>query len=301
LTPAELRHAKRCLLDYVNATPQSLDDNVSITLSIEGDRTGYSADEQKHFVIQLLPSLSNAAAASIEQVSRGRISVTVTLGPEDAARLCRDFNERRLPAEVSALVLNTPSSPDLVVSPLYDEAKLGVSKQQAVDCVRSYDRAEFYDAGKQVEQDVATLGIFTKLVGKKKNQYTVIVIASFRAERVLHIFGAFRADHAKVGIPNPPKPLESLKAFLTVYGVDVDVPGLGNGSLFLGKRAKVPINVATEIDALKFWHTAIMGQQEREACAMISDVARSEVGSFMVVRIIVVYARDRYLRDIGRK
>ena len=103
-----------------------------------------------------------------------------------------------------------------------------------------------------------------------------------------------------VRVPDPPNPVQALKAFLDVFGVELSLPGLGTSRLFLGGTMKVPFSVVTESDACSFLTQVVMDQW-REPFSMISNTRMSEVGPFINVNLLAFYAQKRYWKAIRGK
>jgi|GEM_PF-5390453 hypothetical protein len=298
LSPGELRQAKSELLAYIRTPQSGADDALSVTLSLKGDRAGYSADEQRQFVVATLPQLERTVLAGISQDATGTLSVTVTLQSDLAESLCRDFNNKALSTAVTGIAL-TLSRGVVEFIDGYAPRNRGVPREQAEETVRTYDRAAFYKGANEVSAGEADLVLFAKdFASQHENAYTALVIAAIDSAGTLQVFGAVKAVHAALGISSSRHPMEVLKAFLAVFGVNYTIPGVGSECLFIGARATVPSSVRSASSATQYWWECNAGQNA-EACAVLSNVYKSEIGPFVLIRLVLCYARDRYLRSLG--
>jgi hypothetical protein len=300
LSPGELRQAKSELLAYNRATQLAPGDTLSVTLTLKGDRRDYSPQEQRQFVIASIPQLERAVLAGISQDSSGTLSVTTSLQSDIAESICRDFNNNVLSAAVTAIELTwSPGSVEFIDG--YTERNRGVPREQAEETVRSCDRAAFYKGASEVSAGEADLAFFAKAFGSQnENAYTVLVIVAIDSAGTFQVFGAVKAVHRPLGISSGRHPMEVLKAFLTAFGVNYLIPSLGSESLFIGARATVPSSIRSATSATQYWWECNAGHNT-EACAVLSNVYKSEVGPFVLVRLVLCYARDRYLLSLGLK
>jgi len=300
LTPAELLAAKKSLYEYLKSDSLSHNDVFRMTLTIDGHLGAYTQSEQQHLLATLLPPLMHAATVSMSDIQDGRRRVFVELSANDAAHLCKSYNEGSLAPEITNVELTPPPRRRIEISELFDERNCGVSPQQAMESIRSHDGEMLLSGNKEVAFSAARCGLYTKHFGKSQSdRYTIIVITAIDEHKTTHVYGALRADHNIVRMPDSPSPVQSLKAFLDVFGVEVAIPRLGKSSLFLGERVTVPGHIATEQDFLKSVGL-IVSRQSSEAFAMVSNVKKSEIGPFVVIHLLVFFARDRYLKAIGR-
>ncbi len=298
LGQAELRHAKKELLAFIRDSHPTSDDAVSLTLIMQGNRARMSIDEQKLFVKGMLPQLAQAALEGVEQNASGTLTVKVTLEPHLAEVLCKDFSDGTLPTEVAQIRLTATRQARLVFMDGYEPRNRGVPQQQAEEVVRAYDRAAFYDGDREVVPSNAELVLYSKDFGlRKETAYTVLVIAAIDSAGEIQVFGAVKAAHVTTGVLSGRHPLEVLKTFLAVFGVDFTIPGLGSGNLFLGQRTSVPNDILSGAKALEYWWDLNRGRNS-EACAIVSNIHKSEIGPFIRVRFVMCYARDRYLQSL---
>lgn len=125
----------------------------------------------------------------------------------------------------------------IVISDWYDAELLGVSRQQAIEVVRSPDGAFYCQHGREVNSvESASCAVFTRSYrSKMEARYTVIVFAGIDIETTQsHVIVAFRATHTHIeGLPSS-DPKTVLRAFLDEFGVDLTLAGLGTSDLFLG-------------------------------------------------------------------
>ncbi len=295
LSPAELLHAKKALHEFLNRS-SDLRESDRLTLTIAGNPLMFTDERRQRRLDSItLDATLRGGIKVVVGILKESIRLTVELATDDAARLCRAFNERRL-AEVLDVELTPTPDRSLEISPIFDEQKSRVSKSEAMEVVRLRDAAVFLDGDREVSYEAARCGIYTKCFGKKAERHTIIVVTSID-DHNNHLYAALRADHRLVRVPDPPNPVQALKAFLGVFGVDMSLPGLGTSRLFLGGRMRVPPSVVTDADSCSFL-TQVVKDQWREPFSMISNTRMSEVGPFMNVYLLAFYAQKRYWKAI---
>ncbi|MGI8978116.1 MAG: hypothetical protein ACR2FY_02705 [Pirellulaceae bacterium] len=298
LSPAELLHAKKALHEFLNRS-SDVSECDRLTLTIESDLLKFTNEHQKRRLetIRLDASLRGGikvVVGILKECNR----LTVELATDDAARLCRAFNERRLDEVLDVELTPTPDR-SLEINSIFDERMACVSKGEAIEVVRSRDAAVFLLGEREVSYEAAKCGIYTKGFGRKTDRHTTIVITMIDDHQNNHLYAALRLDHRLVRVPDPPNPVQALRAFLDVFGVDLSLPGLGTSRLFLGGRMRVPPSVVTDSDSCLFLTQVVKGQW-REPFSMISNTKMSEVGPFINVNLLAFYAQKRYWKAIKK-
>lgn len=133
----------------------------------------------------------------------------------------------------------------IVFTKVFDEAMARISSQQVTAILGSPDKEVFLADGIEVEFADCICGIHTKTIGKTlRKRYSVIVITVPSDDGSIAVQAAFRLPHRLAEIKPSHSAVDVLKAFLSVFGVDVTLPGMGTGSLFLGGQMKVPETLA---------------------------------------------------------
>lgn len=181
------------------------------------------------------------------------------------------------------------------ICPIFDESKAGVSKEHAVDVVRSPDKEVFLADGTEVGFEDSECGIYIRSFGgKASKRYTIIVITGTDQEtQGIVIQAALRAEHRNVHIPDDADPITVLKAFLEIYGVELTIPGLGRSSLFLDGRLEIPSDIASEEQALTYL-LHLLNDQNHEPCNVISNTNRDDAQSCILIRLLAFYSTERY-------
>lgn len=185
------------------------------------------------------------------------------------------------------------------ICPIFDESKAGVSKEQAIDVVRSPDREVFLANGAEVGFADSEYGIHIRSFGnRRRKRYTIIVItAPDKEAQGIAIHTALRAEQRNVHIPNDADPITILKAFLAIYGVELSVPGLGKSSLFLRGTLGIPGDIDSDEQAMAYL-LHLLADQNDEPCSVISNINRNDAQSCIVIRLLAFYSTDRYGKSL---
>ena len=234
LTPTELRHAKRALYEHLRADGEaSSAEPVRLTLKIERNLESFTDAEKAKVIEMLRVAAGIKGGINVVQVARGSVKLTVELSAEDASRIVKAFNEGRLPTHISRIEIAKEADSKVTFADQFRDR--GVTREQAISVVKSPDRRTYYLDGREVEFSEAKCGLFTKTFGNTSEKRYVVLVMVAIENGLVTIIGALRASE-RDGIPSDPLPMQFLKPFLATHGFEIEVPGLGKSSLFLGGK-----------------------------------------------------------------
>jgi hypothetical protein len=298
ITETELQHAKQSLIAALRKDQLAARETVRLTLTIDSRLTELSRDEREHLIRSLLPSLVQASQAIACESHPALETYSVEITAEDAERICKDFNARKLPEALTGVRITRPQPAKILFDSDFKPEMNGVSKQRAMESLTSHDQAELY-RGKQTVApgELASAGVFTKRYGNGSQRFTVIVITTFDGSKNAIIYAALRAYHARVGNLDDSTPLQCLQSFLRVYGVPIAIPSLDRALYLLGEGLIVPPTVITQRQVFRY--LAQFLEHKSADVGRIGAISYTHP-SAVSIHLFFCFDRQRYLRDMAR-
>ena len=225
LTPLELRHALEDLHQKVRASPTS---TYSVTIDLN-EEFGTLTDSRRDQVLSTLQV--RESEISLVTKEPGVVILVLKLRADEMQKFI-DILETDEVDELGMRIREISPSPTPADGLSFGGSYvLGIQehvvpRSQVFEVVRRPDAVQNIRGGHDESCENSVCSIFAKNFGKKRNEYTCITL-TYNLTSPMELFCAFRVYNSEVPHSAGSGPLEILRAFLDIYGLDLTAPGVG--------------------------------------------------------------------------
>lgn len=243
ITQEEVRQAKKRLNDFMRTTNEV---SWSVTLTFDRDFDSFSDSEQKEIMLLIEKVVQRQGSVEIRRKSRGSVILSFDLKSAEVKKLFVAIEAGELDrfllsrAEVHEIVSATASF-GFAESYLDGISHYAIPRQQVLQIISSPDAKQHLLLGKPVDESNSICSIYTKFYGGRSSgeAYTALVVAG-HSQTTLVVFTALRVYSADMRHSSYRAPLDTLRAFLEVYGSEKTLPKYGTKRLFMAAPLTLP-------------------------------------------------------------